>query len=129
MKRILVIDDKPSTLQEVEAGLTGADFEVTLAGSGMEGLREIEAGRFDLVISDRSMAGMSGNELARAIRAQVPAMPILLIAGEGGAEVDTTLFQAFLPEPFTMTQLLATIADLLPAAFDETAHQPAATFL
>jgi CheY-like chemotaxis protein len=41
---------------------------VTSAASGIEGLRRFEQGHFDLVISDRTMPEMTGDELAAAIK-------------------------------------------------------------
>lgn len=111
-KRILVIDDEPSMLKMLQLGLSQF-YSVTVALSGLEGLREFSQQPFDLVISDRTMPEMDGDQLAAAVKAAAPETPIILISGLGGQSVDCTRFAAFLRKPFTMTELVSTVDDLL----------------
>jgi CheY-like chemotaxis protein len=114
--RVLVIDDEPTILELVEMFLEDPRYELTLAENGAVGLRHFESAPFDLVISDRVMPEMTGDELAAEIRSRAPEMPIILITGQhGGPHVDTTNFDAFVPKPFTKTQLLAAMEDVLAA--------------
>jgi FixJ family two-component response regulator len=59
------------------------------------------------------MPGMDGDQLAEAVKAAAPETPIILISGLGGHSVDCTRFAAFLRKPFTMTELVSTVEDLL----------------
>ena len=118
--QILVVDDEPSIVQVVGLYLENKGCVITPAENGTEGLRLFEQQPFDLVISDRVMPEMTGDQLAAEIRARAPEMPIILITGHKGPQVDITRFNAFLPKPFTKTQLLATLEDVLPALFADT---------
>ena len=66
--RILVIDDDPQIRRTRRATLTARGYQVADARSGEEGLEELRAGSFDLVLLDLNMPGMSGIETCRAIR-------------------------------------------------------------
>jgi CheY-like chemotaxis protein len=64
------------------SGLIELGFEVTEAGSVEEALRLIKAGADpDLLVTDHLMPGMNGVELARAVRALRPTLPVLVVWG------------------------------------------------
>lgn len=54
-----------------------------IAANGREGWSQFCAGRFDLVITDRAMPEMNGDQLAAAIKQVAPQVPILLLTGFG----------------------------------------------
>ena len=71
----------------------------------------------DLMITDMMMPGMDGGTLARLIRVERPEIRILLISGYSeevarGDIVDTDDFH-FLPKPFSLSQLVAKVKDVL----------------
>ena len=66
--RVLVIDDEPAVLRLVKLMLGRAKYDVTCCGSGPEGLRLMEKGEYDCVITDAIMPAMSGYDVVRAIR-------------------------------------------------------------
>jgi len=111
---ILVVDDEPVILHLITTSLEGEGFAVTSVLDPAAGLREFERGTFDAVISDRCMPAMSGEEFAGAIKARSPSTPVLLISGHHPCSIDVTRIDAFLPKPFTRSQLLAALLDLLP---------------
>jgi len=80
--RILVIDDDPE-VREVLAEMLGVSgHEVLRAGAGREGLALLEAGeRIDLVLTDLGMPDMNGWEVARAIKARWPGLPVGILTG------------------------------------------------
>ena len=115
--RVLVVDDEPSILEVIGIYLEDRGYRLTFANDGLEGLRqfESESGKFDIIISDRVMPAMTGDEMAAAIKSQAPQVPIILITGQHrGVPFDISPFSAFLPKPFTRTQLLAAVDDVLP---------------
>lgn len=65
---ILLVDDDEFTLSVLENAVRQFGFEPTTANDGHEALRLVRTGRFQLVISDIEMPGMSGMELCREIR-------------------------------------------------------------
>lgn len=81
-RRVLLIDDQP----EVRAGLADllrADGHGVLeAGDGPEALARLEAGEeVDVVLTDLGMPGMTGRDVARAIRARWPGLRVGLVTG------------------------------------------------
>lgn len=65
---ILLVDDDSLTLAVLENAVRQFGFEPTTANNGREALRLVRTGRFQLVISDIEMPGMTGVELCREIR-------------------------------------------------------------
>lgn len=82
--RVLVVDDDPIVSELLSRYLEEDQHSVTTAATGCEALEKFNAGEFDLVITDRVMPKMSGDQLAIAIRDQKPAKPIILITGFEG---------------------------------------------
>ena len=78
---ILIVDDDPANLQVLEAILPPEEYAVTAVTSGNEALNLLDAGKWDLVISDVMMPKMSGYELTRMIRQRLTSaqLPVLLL--------------------------------------------------
>jgi two-component system, sensor histidine kinase and response regulator len=70
MKRteLLVVDDSPTQAAALRALLEAEGFGVTVAGSGEAALERLRRDRFDLVLTDVIMPGMTGFELCRRIK-------------------------------------------------------------
>lgn len=111
--RILVVDDEPAIRNIVAVYLQEAGLHVTCASNGLQGFQLFKSEPFDLVITDRDMPEMNGEELATGIRHIFPSMPLILISGHRGLIVDRAQFDAFLPKPFTRQQLWAAVKGLL----------------
>jgi CheY-like chemotaxis protein len=82
-KRVLLIDDDESVLETLADALREARHEVVVASTGADGLERLRADRFDLVITDLGMPGMSGWEVARAVKALCPDTGVVLVTGWG----------------------------------------------
>lgn len=78
-KKILVVDDEPFVCDAVKMMLAYDGHEVQTASSGKEALDLFDDGKFDLVITDFAMPLMKGNELAAAVKARAPGMPVIMI--------------------------------------------------
>jgi hypothetical protein len=79
---VLVVDDDPLVLLSAVAMLEDLGHTVFYAESGARALEIMSQGRaIDLVITDQAMPNMTGIQLADIIKAQWPAMPILLATG------------------------------------------------
>ena len=80
---ILVVDDEPLAREVLAAHLASARHLVEIAEAGGEALQKLRRGGFDLVITDRAMPGVSGDQLAAAVKAISPALPVILLTGFG----------------------------------------------
>jgi CheY-like chemotaxis protein len=81
-KRILVIDDDAGCRAVLEAQLEKEGYAVRTAGDGLEGLHEMHTRRFDAVIADCRMPGLTGIEFAELCRISWPDTPIILLSGD-----------------------------------------------
>jgi CheY-like chemotaxis protein len=116
-QRILLVDDEFEVRAQIALALRELGFSVEEAADGSSGLRIFQADRhFDLIVTDVGMPGLNGRQFADAARALEPKMPILMITGYAGKEVDQLQFMAnveILRKPFALTQLIDRINVML----------------
>jgi len=80
---ILVVDDEPVVREVTSACLLQDGHTVETATNGREGLQKFHRGWYDLVITDRAMPEMGGDQLAAAIKHAAPDKPVLMVTGFG----------------------------------------------
>jgi CheY-like chemotaxis protein len=125
--RVLLVDDEPALLALIEDMLTAEGFTVSAYSDGAKALAEFQRDPrgFDLVITDLTMPGLSGTELAIQVRTLRPDIPVLLCTGHnGGLNPEAPPEQApcgFLAKPYDRLALLARIGGLLDAPRKEAA--------
>jgi len=80
--RILVVDDSITTRTMEKNILETHHYEVVVAVSGFDALEKLDAGRFDLMVSDVEMPGMTGFELTRKVRQREDTreMPVIIVS-------------------------------------------------
>ena len=89
--RILVIDDDDEVREVVAEMLAAQGHRVLQASGGREGLALLEAGeKMDLVLTDLGMPGVTGWDVARAVRARWPGLPVGMLTGWGEQIDDAT---------------------------------------
>ena len=89
--RILVIDDDDEVREVVAEMLAAQGHGVLQASGGREGLALLEAGeKMDLVLTDLGMPGVTGWDVARAVRARWPGLPVGMLTGWGEQIDDAT---------------------------------------
>jgi PAS domain S-box-containing protein len=81
--RVLVVEDDPLVRMAVTEQLSSQGHTVQSATNGLEGLDTFMSGRFDLVLTDRAMPEMGGDQLATTIKQISPAKPIIMLTGFG----------------------------------------------
>jgi CheY-like chemotaxis protein len=80
--RVLVVDDDKAILKSTVRMLDFLGYATASAESAIEALRLLAKNQeIDLVLADFAMAEMSGRELAKAIRATRPPLPVVLMTG------------------------------------------------
>lgn len=86
--KILVVDDQPSARETINAILTGQGYVLEFAESGKAALELLATRRFDLILCDVMMPGMSGFEVCESIKANPDWMftPVVLVTALDSAE-------------------------------------------
>src|SRR3954471_14667824 len=79
--RILAIDDEPAILEILAAHLSEEGHGVSTARDGAEGLTHFRGGNWDVVLTDRLVPKMGGEELAAAIKTLNPKTPVIMVSG------------------------------------------------
>jgi CheY-like chemotaxis protein/anti-sigma regulatory factor (Ser/Thr protein kinase) len=114
--RILVIDDEEGLRVSLYTALHREGHFVAVAGSGEEGLRLFGISRFDVVITDLGMPGMSGWQVAQVVKRLRPRTPVILITGWGAtlseADRQRPEVDAILAKPVTAKAILQALGRL-----------------
>lgn len=117
-ERILVVDDDPMILEVCSEILQSAGYHVAACGASWEALEVFRAGpdNFDLIITDKTMPGMSGTELTRKILKIRPDIRIILITGiisKDESELKKMGIRAVIKKPFNVRQLQSVTRKIL----------------
>jgi two-component system, OmpR family, KDP operon response regulator KdpE len=110
--RILVVDDDPQIRRVMKVTLTGQGYEVDDAKNGESAVEKLREHRFDLVLLDMNMPGMSGLEACREIRGQSEIAIIMLTVRDDETDKVEALDAGaddYVTKPFNPHELLARI--------------------
>jgi len=118
-KNVLVIEDDEIVARTIERSLRGEEFKITVANSGIEGLKIARKIIPDIVILDVVMPGMDGYTVCREMRAD-PALqdvPILFLTAKIKDEDKIAGFNAgaddYLSKPFNIDELILRVRAIL----------------
>jgi len=112
MLRVLAVDDDPLVRVTLSALLEDMGHAVVSAESGQQAVDEFSDGaQFDLVVTDFSMPGMTGTDLAQTIRAVRPDIPVVLATGFAEVPLASVGGITLLSKPFDRNALARAIAD------------------
>jgi DNA-binding response OmpR family regulator len=114
--RILVVEDEADLARFVARGLRQAGLAVDLAEDGETALEKAIATDYDVVVLDRGLPGISGDEVCRQLVAASPAPKVLMLTARGdvSSRVAGLALGAddYMPKPFAMEELIARIRAL-----------------
>ena len=115
--KILLIEDEKLLADSVAALLSARGYEVQTAYDGDTGLQYARLGIYDLVILDVMMPGLDGYQVARQLRSEHSAVPILMLTAKSDildrVEGLNSGADYYLTKPFDSRELLACIHALL----------------
>jgi signal transduction histidine kinase/ActR/RegA family two-component response regulator len=114
--RVLIVDDELHVRELLADILEAEGCEIFTCSSGNEAVGVFETRTFDAVFTDIGMPGMSGWELARAVRERDPEIPIAVITGWGEA-VGSDQQQAaqvdwVVTKPFSMSRIVEIVREV-----------------
>lgn len=111
--RLLLIEDDPEITRVVKRGLEAEGFSVDTAGNGADGLWQAGESRFDAVILDLLMPGMSGYKVCESLRDAGNSVPVVVLTAKDGEfdQIDLLDLGAddFLTKPVSVGVLAARI--------------------
>lgn len=115
--RILFVDDDPLVRVTVAALLGEMGHSVVSADSAFQALARLEEGtRYDVLLTDYAMPGMTGAELIPRVRERVPQLPAVLASGYAQNAIDPALGVVRLVKPFDRLALEEALRQALTAA-------------
>ena len=116
-KSILVVDDEKNQREILETILSSEGYDVTTASSGEAAMKFVQSRRFDLVLTDLKMTGMSGLDLLKELTNFDKSIIVILLTAHGSVDsaVDALRLGAFdyLQKPYDQAKLLETVSRAL----------------
>ena len=116
---ILVVEDDPVSRKILRDSLSRLTYEVRTADNGFDALELIGSGRYDLMLLDVMMPGMSGYELLERIRVKwsPEELPVILVTAKSQLDDIHAGFKAgandYIIKPFSMDELSLRVANML----------------
>ena len=121
--KILIVEDEPAMVAGLRDNFEYEGYEVISAGDGVTGLERALKDSPDLVVLDVMMPRMSGLDVCKQLKAQRPAVPIIMLTARG-QEIDKVVglelgADDYVTKPFSVRELLARVRAVMRRA-DET---------
>jgi CheY-like chemotaxis protein len=110
--QILVVDDEPLVLESVRISLCHYGYSVVTAGGALEALERLRQTEFGLMVTDRKMPTMTGEQLAAQVKLSWPRLPIIMLTGFP-LEIKPDGVDVVLLKPFSTTGLRSAVDALL----------------
>ncbi len=112
-RRILVIEDDPLIRKLLGIALRGLGYELHARSDGPSGFRRLRSGRYDLLLTDFRLPGMTGIEVIRAAREAGIGIPVILMSTSSPEELGVSARERrgfrFLRKPFGLRVLASTV--------------------
>ncbi|HEY7525646.1 MAG TPA: response regulator transcription factor [Candidatus Limnocylindria bacterium] len=116
-RRILIVEDDRTLRQALTFNLERERYEVRSAVDGQQALDWARNDRFDLILLDVMLPGMSGIEVLRTLRSEGSRTPVIILSAKGD-EIDRVVglkvgADDYVAKPFSRPELLARIEAVL----------------
>jgi two-component system OmpR family response regulator len=116
-ERILVVDDEPNITDLVATALRYEGFDVAVAGTGSDAIREASMFRPDLIILDVMLPDRDGFELLTRLRADHTRLPVVFLTARDSTDDKikglTVGGDDYVTKPFSLEELLARVRAVL----------------
>ncbi|MGN5374443.1 response regulator transcription factor [Sphingomonas hankookensis] len=126
MARILVIEDDPSTVEEITVQLAACGHDPVAVGDGREGLGRACREPFDAITLDRMLPGLDGLEVVSELRSRGVTTPVLMISALSDIDERIAGLRAggddYLVKPFAPDEMAARVEVMLRRALPATQH-------
>ncbi len=114
--RVLIVDDEPLLAEAIRTGVGRAAIAADIAGDGLTAWEALTVNDYDVVVLDRDLPGMHGDELCRRITAAGLDARVLMLTAARGLEDKVRGFELgaddYLAKPFELPELIARLRAL-----------------
>jgi DNA-binding response OmpR family regulator len=114
--RVLIAEDERRLADAIARGLRREGMAVDQAGDGVDALQKARVVRYDVIVLDRDLPSLHGDEVCRAVRDEQPDIGILMLTAAAELEdlIEGLAIGAddYLPKPFRFAELVARIRAL-----------------
>ena len=122
-KRILVVDDEINVCKSIRQALLNEAYEIDTSLSGEDALKKEDVKRYDVIVADLMMPGLSGLDLLQALKGKNSSAKVIMITGYPTLKNTVQSVQLgafdFLPKPFLPSDLRNVVARALEAGESE----------
>jgi len=114
---VLLVEDEYELSSSLKSAIGEYFYSFTLASNGIDGLKEFENNKVDLVITDINMPDMNGLEMSKKLRLSHPNLPIIILSAFSQKEyllnaIDISITK-YLIKPFDPDELLEYIISIV----------------
>jgi two-component system, OmpR family, KDP operon response regulator KdpE len=110
--RVLIVDDEPQILRALRINLTARQYDVVVAGTGVQALRQAADAHPELIVLDLGLPDLDGVGVIRRLREWTP-VPIVVLSGRTDSTDKVDALDAgaddYVTKPFSIEELLARI--------------------
>ena len=114
---ILIVDDSPTQLRQMQMVLEKDGFSVETAVDGKAAFEAIQANAPRMVVTDLQMPEMNGLELTAAITESMPSIPVILTTSEGSEDIAAKALRAgassYVPKRDLVSSLIPVVRQVL----------------
>ncbi|HTY24816.1 MAG TPA: response regulator [Desulfomonilaceae bacterium] len=114
---ILIVDDEPQICQLLARYLTAEGYNCRVASGGEEALKSLESDKFQLVLADIIMQGMSGIDLLNVVRSLYPDVAVLMVTAVDDRDTGILAVElgayGYIIKPFERNEILINVANAL----------------
>ncbi len=114
--KVLVVEDDHTVGHYVRRGLEEHGYNADWVDDGMEALRLISGGHYELLVLDVRLPGMTGIEVVRTLRDRGTTIPILMLTAQDSVDFKVQALREgaddYLTKPFAFEELLARLEAL-----------------
>jgi DNA-binding response OmpR family regulator len=111
--KILVVDDSPQISKALSDLLSASGYSVRTAPSAERALQVLESAKFDLIITDLKMTGMTGIDLAKQVLQKWPGLPVVILTGFGDMDSVINALRLgvadYLKKPFSIDEVMSVV--------------------
>jgi DNA-binding NtrC family response regulator len=126
-KTILIVDDDNAMRLALSESLESCGYDTDAVENGYEALNLFKKKKFDLVITDMRMPGMTGIEVLKGVKKMSPDIPVILITAYGTVSTAVEAMKEgaaeFIMKPFSLDDIEAVIKNVLKTFETKTSHQ------